>query len=140
MATKLPLEFTLLVDDDATTNHVNKRLLDRSGVSGEVRVALNGKEALKYLKALAEQEQPLRPDLILLDLKMDQMDGFLFLDHYTQLPASQKARMLVALTSSASFYDLARLKKYPDVADHIYKPLTEAHVQSFAESLAETAG
>jgi hypothetical protein len=58
------------------------------------------------------------------------MDGFEFLEaiQNTTLQLQNKV-VLLMLTSSASFYDLERLKKYPVVKKHFSKSLTETDVK-----------
>ncbi len=119
----------MLVDDDETTNYLNKRLLTRMEIADHIEVVTNGEEALTFLNTAITQGQPL-PDLMFLDIKMPVMDGFEFLDQYHQLPENyQKCILVMMLTSSASFYDLEKLKKYNAVEQHISKPLEEAHVR-----------
>ncbi len=123
----------MLVDDDETTNYLNKRLLTRMNITDQIEVVTNGEEALRYLTNAIDNNQPL-PDLMFLDIKMPVMDGFEFLDQYHQLPESaQKCIVVMMLTSSASFYDLEKLKKYNAVQQHISKPLEEAHVREILQ-------
>ncbi|MDX5436086.1 MAG: response regulator [Pontibacter sp.] len=121
----------LLVDDDDTTNYLNHRLLTRVKAAEDIRVVTNGEEALEYLrKAFADEPDYPKPDLILVDIKMSVMDGFEFLEEYQKLSENDKSRtVLLMLTSSASFYDLEKLKKFPDVRQHYSKPLTEGDVR-----------
>ena len=63
----------LVVDDDDDIREVMRELLDGAGYSS-VGVA-NGQLALEWLRS-----SPNLPDLILLDLRMPQMDGMEFLD------------------------------------------------------------
>jgi PAS domain S-box-containing protein len=67
----------LLVEDDATTREMMHTMLDREG--WRVIDAGNGREALDRLAEV-------RPNLILLDLMMPEMDGFEFLNelHHKQ--------------------------------------------------------
>jgi len=126
-----PLDLVMLVDDDDTTNFVNKRLLLKVGAAREVLVKKNGAEALEYLQSARTnaQENP-SPDLIFLDIKMPVMDGFSFLDEYHRQNLADNGRMIILmLTSSASFYDLERLKSYDSVKKHYSKALTEADVR-----------
>jgi CheY-like chemotaxis protein len=129
-----PLDLILLVDDDETTNHVNLRTIKRTNVANEVRIFMNGEQALHFLKSIAEPEHTgmaeKYPDLILLDIKMPIMDGFEFLDAYQELHAKHNIpTQIMMLTSSASFYDLNRLEKYAVVKRHFPKPLTDYDVK-----------
>jgi len=125
------LNTILLIDDDDTTNYLNHRLLSRMNVAPVIRVVTNGEEALAYLeKAQNGVDDYPYPDLIFVDIKMYVMDGFEFLEQYKQLPESQKSKsVMLMLTSSASFYDLEKLKAFPDVRQHVSKPLTEGDVR-----------
>lgn len=128
-----PLGLVLLVDDDDTTNFLNKRLLKEMQVAREIRVLKNGQEALDYLmKACEANPDPeyICPDLIFLDIKMPVMDGFEFLEEYHQRGlASGDNVIILMLTSSASFYDLERLKNFQKVRKHYSKALTKHDVQ-----------
>ncbi|MHC2990327.1 response regulator receiver protein [Pontibacter sp. HJ8] len=125
----------LLIDDDDTTNYLNHRLLARMEVAEDIRVVTNGEEALDYLvKAFSGAEGHPRPDLIFVDIKMSVMDGFEFLDEYQKFDEEKKLRtVMLMLTSSASFYDLERLKNYPEVRKHYSKPLAEGDVREIME-------
>jgi signal transduction histidine kinase/DNA-binding response OmpR family regulator/HAMP domain-containing protein len=65
----------LVVEDDVSMREVLRRMLETGGWA--VREAANGREALA---CLAEA----RPELILLDLMMPEMDGFQFVDEVRQ--------------------------------------------------------
>ncbi|MBD1398100.1 response regulator [Pontibacter sp. JH31] len=125
----------LLIDDDDTTNYLNQRLLSRMEAAEVIRVVTNGEEALDYLnKAYSGAENHPSPDLIFVDIKMSVMDGFEFLEEYHQFDEEKRKRtVMLMLTSSASFYDLERLKKYPEVRRHYSKPLAEADVREIME-------
>ncbi|AMM50971.1 response regulator receiver protein [Rufibacter sp. DG15C] len=124
-----PLDLVMLVDDDDTTNFVNKRLLLKLGVAKEILVKKNGVEALEYLREAEEEgSQNPYPDMIFLDLKMPVMDGFKFLDEYHK-QERRKGMIILMLTSSASFYDLERLKNYEHVKKHFSKALTENDIK-----------
>ncbi|PRY12750.1 CheY-like chemotaxis protein [Pontibacter ummariensis] len=128
-----PLGLVLLVDDDDTTNYLNERLLREMQIAREYKVLKNGKEAIEYMrKAYQAEVDPdfPRPDVIFLDIKMPVMDGFSFLEEYQRndLDASNPVVILM-LTSSASFYDLERLKQYNKVKKHYAKALTKHDVR-----------
>lgn len=129
-----PFDLVLLVDDDETTNYLNERLLNEMEVAREIRILKNGKEALDYLTN-AYASPPLdpeikRPDLIFLDIKMPVMDGFTFLEEYERRGLDAGDHMIILmLTSSASFYDLERLKAFKKVKRHFSKALTKHDVR-----------
>ncbi len=139
-----PLDLVLLVDDDDTTNYLNKRLLSEMQVAREIMALKNGLEALDYLeKACAAVPDPGYPcpDLIFLDIKMPVMDGFEFLEEYHQrgLDSGDHAIILM-LTSSASFYDLERLKGFQKVRKHFSKALTKHDVQEILKDYFKDRG
>ncbi len=128
------LDLILLVDDDETTNYVNKRLLTQLNVAKEIKIMTNGQEALTYLQNVAAGNGGVNPDLIFLDIKMPIMDGFSFLDAFEKHDmGSEKPIIVMMLTSSASFYDLERLKNYKKVKKHISKALTNADVREILQ-------
>lgn len=125
------LDLVMLVDDDDTTNYLNERLLKDMQVAKKIVVMKNGREAIDYLKTAAAGTSDLKsPDLIFLDIKMPVMDGFSFLDAYQLegLDATDQVIILM-LTSSASFYDLERLRNYKKVKKHFSKALTKHDVR-----------
>ena len=118
----------LLVDDDATTNFLNQRLLRNLQVSREVRVALNGAEALALLQACCREAPDTFPSLILLDLNMPVMGGFEFLEAYQQLPAAPRQHTIVVmLTTSTLDADQLRAQQLP-IAGYLTKPLTRENL------------
>lgn len=62
---------TLVIDDDANVRQMTRRILEREG--WDVDEAMNGKQAL-------EQLQVAKPQVILLDLMMPEVDGFQVLE------------------------------------------------------------
>ncbi|MGP8080473.1 MAG: response regulator [Dehalococcoidales bacterium] len=79
----------LIVDDDVDLVAVEKGILAREGYN--VIVAPNGEEGL----ALARKE---KPDLIILDITMPVMDGYLFADEFNRDKTIAKIPV-IALTS-----------------------------------------
>lgn len=124
---KLP--HILLVDDDDTTNFLNEHLLRKLEVTDQVQVARNGQQALELLTQLP----PYAPTLLLLDVKMPDMDGMQFLAAYQQLPpAQQAATVIVMLTTSMASRDLGRLDELP-IAGMVSKPLTRDKVATLLQ-------
>lgn len=78
----------LVVEDDEVTQHLLRRLLERSGFS--VTVADNGWDAFQIATSAP-------PDLVLLDLMMPKLDGFGFLE---AIRSSTSAHVPVIVTSA----------------------------------------
>jgi CheY-like chemotaxis protein len=85
----------LVVDDDETIRELIEWVLGDEGY--EVLVADNGASALTTLEQL-------RPDLILLDLRMPVMDGAKFVEAYRKLPT--RGAPIVVMTAGRGGGDL----------------------------------
>ncbi len=115
----------LLVDDDSTTNFLNKLLINRLQVVEQLLVAENGAEALALLQAVGTPNAPDSPALVLLDVNMPVMNGLEFLEAYQFLPLAQRQTIvIVLLTTSVNPRDLSRVAELP-VDGTLTKPLTE---------------
>ncbi|MGI4735706.1 MAG: response regulator [Janthinobacterium lividum] len=125
----LKLPCTLLVDDDPTTNYLNRKLLESLAVTEHILVALNGQEAMHVLTTECPVgDGPACPILILLDINMPGMNGFEFLEAFQQLPlARRQSIVIVMLTTSMHPRDMERLAALP-VAGFLTKPLSPAKV------------
>ena len=126
---KLPA--VLLVDDDQTTNYLNRLLLQRLGVTENILVAHDGREALDLLATHCQPLTTQCPRLILLDVNMPGMNGIQFLEAYRQLPlAAQNALVIVMLTTSLHPRDVQRVQALDTVAGFVSKPLTAAKMEA----------
>ena len=105
----------LLVEDNTINQQVAQELLQRAG--SEVLIAENGGEALRRLAALAPQ----RPDAVLMDLQMPEMDGYEATRRirsraeYADLP-------IIAMTAHASEEERRRCLG-AGMNDHVTKPV-----------------
>lgn len=123
----------LLVDDDSTTNFLNKSLIKRMGIVEHLRTAENGVEALQALHQTCVPPGGNCPNLILLDMKMPIMNGIEFLEAYAQLPAEHRQSIvIVMLTTSLLTQDLERVRQLP-IAGILNKPLTKEKLQALKE-------
>lgn len=114
----------LLIDDDEATIFYYKIIIDYAGCKAQVDVATNGKKAIEYIHSRIEKNEPL-PDLTFLDINMPVMNGWGFMDAYSELPEVQKSKMvIVMLTSSLNPDDEENADRYSDIAEFRIKPLT----------------
>jgi CheY-like chemotaxis protein/anti-sigma regulatory factor (Ser/Thr protein kinase) len=91
---------TLVVEDDDATREMLCRLLEGAGC--EVAEAVNGREAVEYLRES-------RPHLILLDLMMPEMDGFQFLEEVQRHPDWRSIPTVVLSSKELTGEDRRRL-------------------------------
>jgi PAS domain S-box-containing protein len=90
----------LVVEDDEATRAMLERTLEKEG--WQVRTAGNGRLGLERISTE-------RPDLILLDLMMPELDGFGFLDAMRQEPATAGIPVVVLTAKDLTDEDRARL-------------------------------
>lgn len=129
------LSCILLVDDDPTTNYLNRKLLESLAVTERILIALNGQEALHVLATECTEASPTPcPALIFLDVNMPLVNGFEFLEAYQHLPlAHRQATVIIMLTTSLHPRDLQQLHTLP-VAGFLSKPLNPAKVREVLQT------
>ncbi len=115
----------LLVEDDPDHEMLTIRALKKSNIANQVHVARDGEEALNSLFG----ENAVRPQLILLDLKLPKVEG---LEVLRRIRSEETTRMLpvVVLTSSDEERDVVRSYKL-GVNSYIRKPV---NFTDFAEA------
>ena len=106
----------LLLEDDSVDIMTFKKALKDLNVANPVVCAINGEEALQYLRNSANP----KPCVILLDLNMPKMSGIEFLKVAKANP-KLKAIPIVALTTSSADQDRLDCFNH-SVAGYIVKP------------------
>lgn len=115
----------LLVDDDQVTNALAKKVIERTGVTENISIVTDGKEALNYIL----NPHKSYPELIFLDISMPVMDGFQFLKKFSK--KSTPAKDITRIVILSSFYNEDEIKDlsiYDEVIGYIEKPLDEEKV------------
>ncbi len=114
----------LLVDDNPDDVKLTMRALKKSNIVNEIVVAEDGIEALDYLFGrgkYAGRDLSLKPQVILLDLKMPKMDGLELLRHIRADERTQPLPVVILTTSSE---DRDRIESYKLGANsYIRKPV-----------------
>jgi CheY-like chemotaxis protein len=120
----------LLVDDSRASNFMHREMIREADFAERVDVALDGEEALEFLRSgdLASEFFP--PSIILLDINMPRMDGFEFLEACKELPeVSRRSTIIVMVTTSLDPGDRDRALATGMVSDFHSKPLSLASLE-----------
>lgn len=115
----------LLVEDDPDHELLTIRALKKSNIANDVKVAHDGEEALNMLFG----ENPVHPQVILLDLKLPKVEGLEVLRRIRENPDTRMLPVVV-LTSSDEERDLVRSYQL-GVNSYIRKPV---NFSDFAEA------
>lgn len=119
------LKSVLLVDDDDTTNFLNKFFIKQVDPTVEVNVVLNGKEAIEFLALNGKDD--LLPCMLILDTNMPEMDGWDFLKRYSEkFDANFKKNVTIVMLTSLDVENaVKRAMADPNVSDTAQKPLSD---------------
>jgi CheY-like chemotaxis protein len=117
------LQPILLVEDSPNDIEIALFALRKCGVSNQIIVARDGKEALDYLFSRGDflDRPPGNPGLVLLDLKLPLIDGISVLSAIRHTPALAGIPVVV-LTASALEADVSRTLAL-GIDEYIVKPM-----------------
>lgn len=97
----------LVVEDNEGDVHLTREALKRAKVSNRVHVVTDGVEAMEFLRREGAFPDVPRPDLVLLDLNLPNMDGREVLEEMKKDP-NLRTIPVVVVTSSAAEQDVVR--------------------------------
>jgi len=117
----------LLIDDSKTMRNIQKAVLGQLGYT-DIHEACDGQDALSKVGAI-------RPDLILVDWNMPNMDGLSFVKAYRQ---TNKATPMIMVTTEAEKSRVIEAIK-AGVNNYVVKPFTpDLLSQRIKETLGRT--
>jgi CheY-like chemotaxis protein len=124
------LKCIMLVDDSPDDNFFHEREIKKADLTNVVITKNSGEEALEYLKSRKDPHS----DLIFLDINMPGMNGWEFLESYNLLDKDLQGRaIIIMLTTSDNFEDIAKAKTWNIVSDYITKPLTKEIMKNITD-------
>lgn len=115
--------YILLIDDDQITNFVNQAIIEKSEIPVGTKALITAAAGIDFLnKCLSNQEE--LPHAILLDINMPEMNGWEFLEKFSQLDKKIQNEVKVYMVSSSqNEEDVKRALSNPNVSDFLHKPL-----------------
>ncbi|WP_422361636.1 response regulator [Reichenbachiella sp.] len=114
------IELVLVVEDDPISSYVINLALRQHEAFLECVELRNGQVAIDHLTENGEN----LPNLILLDINMPVMDGWDFLEKFSEMSVS-KDIPVVMLTSSINPDDIEKAKSHKLVKGFLSKPLNK---------------
>lgn len=115
----------MLIDDSFIDNAINQKILESSLFASQIIAFESARHAADYLEKSSLEHDKL-PNVIFLDLRMPEVDGYAFLEQIKNIPSLPLNKIKIyVLSSSLDPVDRKKIKKNPLTEVFISKPLTE---------------
>ena len=117
----------MIIDDNEVDRYLLTRHLKKTGIVGKIFEADDGTSAIEFFDNYQSNKQKnpndFPPVVLFLDVNMPLMDGFEFLDKFTDIRQSIKDQSIVVMmfTSSDNDEEKQRALSYPFVKGFISK-------------------
>ena len=132
MTTEIQPKFekVMIIDDNNIDLYITKRLIIKNNFGKEVLEYNAAAEALKYLQD-NQDNIPILPLIIFIDIYMPEMSGFEFLEAYDKLPNTLKKYCKVFIISSTiDENDIERSRLDKNLTAFQVKPITKEFLDS----------
>lgn len=128
------IQTILFVDDDPICSYLNVALLKGLNIAKEVKALYTAEETLAFIQqhySRPSTSPTTTPDIIFLDIRMPETDGFELLQELETLQHIDRSRFLIILLSAT--YSQGDKENAAHYRDYVYacltKPLEEEAVQ-----------
>jgi response regulator of citrate/malate metabolism len=116
--------WAIFIDDDDIHNMINRKIIERINPKIEIFVCKDGNEAIQLFEELKTKGYAKKKGIILLDIRMPNINGFEFIDIFNRRFKSTFSHTTVyPLSSSNHVDDMVKMKKF-GVEMYLLKPLT----------------
>lgn len=113
-----------VIDDDTVDQIAVKRYCKIGQLADDVVAFSDAESAIDYLSEFSDSNEDI-PDVIFLDINLPKLDGWDFLEHYSEIaPDLDKDISIYMFSSSISEMDTAKARGSKWVKDYIYKPIS----------------
>ncbi len=128
------LNCIMIIDDDEPTNFISSLVLEEVNCAEQVLVFENAEKALNHIRRnLIAGNLSQVPQLIFLDINMPRMNGWEFMEAFSQLVAEQQP-VIIMLTTSQNPEDKLRAQQISAIASFETKPITPELVHTILET------
>lgn len=122
-----------IIDDSDVNNYYTEDLLNEFDFTNSVSTFLKAREGLNALIKCVVENQKL-PEIVLLDIRMPEMDGFEFIEELDEeLEDRDFDSKIFILTSSKHRRDVEAFDKQEIACEFLSKPLDKAEILSMVE-------
>ncbi|RTE52090.1 response regulator [Arenibacter aquaticus] len=131
----IKLERVLLVDDDGTTNMLNRLFLKKLIPDLEIDTVMDGHRALDFIEANIDDIEK-GSFLVILDIEMPIMNGWQFLEAFNILfRQEEKEKIIIAvLTANACEEVTYKALSNPRVKECLHKPLSDINFRKIIQT------
>jgi two-component system, chemotaxis family, chemotaxis protein CheY len=124
-----------VVDDDDIFMIIARKMMGYCAPHWNMMEFTNGEEMLTYIQKNAQDPNSL-PDIMLLDINMPVMDGWMFLQEYEGIKGKLSKPIKIFLASSSiDTKDTERAKENLNLVDYIIKPLTQEAIKRITSAV-----
>lgn len=125
----------LLVDDDPSTSRFHQIVIDRLEITQKISFAKNGRDALDYLLSTGDyksnSDEFVQPEIIIIDLNMPVMNGFRFIELYTETENfKQNNPKIIVLSTSLIPEEKEKIEENKNIYRFLNKPLTKDSISN----------
>lgn len=126
------IDVACIIDDDSIYINLIKKIIDTKKLCKNLLVFNNGKEGIDYFEAILNNlSEENIPEIIFLDLNMPIMDGWEFLERFTNIKNKfNKVITLYIVSSSINPEDIDRAKSMINVEDYLIKPVSINYLEN----------
>nr|WP_299344596.1 response regulator [Allomuricauda sp.] len=112
-----------IIDDDLVSQFATRYCIQQYQDDFEIITCTSAEEGLVVCSELLENQKPL-PDIIFLDLVMEEMDGWTFVDNLSQMAKNHHFPKIYVLSAFVNAKDRAIAREHKLISGYFDKPLS----------------